>query len=172
MDPPTSLWPRKCCKYASARAYGTLCQTESSRSRRYYACLRANRCRRYLQWMRHWPVGTIAAFSSRAPNAVDPEFNAAIFNAHPGAGNRLRLRQDLRYGYSADRSGRARKANSEQASTQLGHARVDYFNGQKIGMLPLSRQGNYGKLRFCTACRRFMSAAAAFLVRKAPWCLP
>ena len=76
----------------------------------------------------------------KGANAVDPEFNAAIFNAHPGAGT-----IGFAFGKICGMGiplivpvGLEKLIPSvKQASTQLGHARVDYFNGQKIGMLPL-----------------------------------
>ena len=76
----------------------------------------------------------------KGANAVDPEFNAAIFNAHPGAGT-----IGFAFGKICGMGiplivpvGLEKLIPSVKlASTQLGHARVDYFNGQKIGMLPL-----------------------------------
>lgn len=128
-------------KYASGQVInGTLCQTESSEKPPI------------LRLVKGEPVPpvptmdeTLAGWDDRCvfikgANAVDPEFNAAIFNAHPGAGT-----IGFAFGKICGMGiplivpvGLEKLIPSvKQASTQLGHARVDYFNGQKIGMLPL-----------------------------------
>ena len=76
----------------------------------------------------------------KGANAVDHEFNAAIFNAHPAAGT-------IGFAYGAICGtgiplvvpvGLEKLIPSvREASRELGHARVDYFQGTKIGMLPL-----------------------------------
>jgi|TARA_B100000029_G_scaffold3471_1_gene4164 hypothetical protein len=128
-------------KYASGQVInGTLCQTESSEKPPI------------LRLVKGRPVPpvptmdeTLAGWDDKCvfikgANAVDPEFNAAIFNAHPGAGT-----IGFAFGKICGMGiplivpvGLEKLIPSvKQASTQLGHARVDYFNGQKIGMLPL-----------------------------------
>ena len=72
--------------------------------------------------------------------AVDPEFYAAIFNAHPGAGT-----IGFAFGKICGMGiplivpvGLEKLIPSvKSACTELGHSRVDYFYGTKIGMLPL-----------------------------------
>jgi len=76
----------------------------------------------------------------KGTNAVDTDFNAAVFNAHASAGT-----IGFAYGKICGMGiplivpiGLEKLIPSvKEASNQLGHARVDYFNGQKIGMLPL-----------------------------------
>lgn len=76
----------------------------------------------------------------KGANAVDPEFNAAIYNAHPSAGT-----IGFAYGKICGMGiplivpvGLEKLIPSVKAAcTELGHARVDYFYGTKIGMLPL-----------------------------------
>lgn len=76
----------------------------------------------------------------KGANAVDPEFNAAIFNAHESAGT-----IGFAYGKICGMGiplivpvGLEKLIPSVKAAcSQLGHARVDYFYGTKIGMLPL-----------------------------------
>ena len=76
----------------------------------------------------------------KGANAVDPEFNAAIFNAHEAAGT-----IGFAYGKICGMGiplivpvGLEKLIPSVKAAcTELGHARVDYFYGTKIGMLPL-----------------------------------
>lgn len=76
----------------------------------------------------------------KGANAVDPEFNAAIFNAHEAAGT-----IGFAYGRICGMGiplivpvGLEKLIPSVKAAcTELGHARVDYFYGAKIGMLPL-----------------------------------
>ena len=128
-------------KYASGQVInGTLCQTESSEKPPILRLLKGKPMP---------PVPsmdeTLAGWDDscvfiKGANAVDPEFNAAIFNAHPGAGT-----IGFAFGKICGMGiplivpvGLEKLIPSvKQASTQLGHARVDYFNGQKIGMLPL-----------------------------------
>ena len=128
-------------KYASCQVInGTLCQTESSEKPPILRLLKGKPMP---------PVPsmdeTLAGWDDscvfiKGANAVDPEFNAAIFNAHPGAGT-----IGFAFGKICGMGiplivpvGLEKLIPSvKQASTQLGHARVDYFNGQKIGMLPL-----------------------------------
>lgn len=128
-------------KYASGQVInGTLCQTESSEKPAILRLVKGS------------PVPpvptmdeTLAGWDDtcvfiKGANAVDPEFNAAVFNAHPGAGT-----IGFAFGKICGMGiplivpvGLEKLIPSvKQASTQLGHARVDYFNGQKIGMLPL-----------------------------------
>jgi hypothetical protein len=76
----------------------------------------------------------------KGANAVDPEFNAGIFNAHHAAGT-------IGFAYGAICGtgiplivpvGLEKLVPSVRAaSRELGHARADYFYGTKIGMLPL-----------------------------------
>ena len=76
----------------------------------------------------------------KGANAVDPEFNAGIFNAHPGAGT-----IGFAYGYICGLGitlvvpvGLEKLVPSVKAAANLlGHTRVDYFSGLKIGMTPL-----------------------------------
>jgi len=76
----------------------------------------------------------------KGANAVDPEFNAAIFNAHEAAGT-----IGFAFGKICGMGiplivpiGLEKLIPSVKAAcTELGHARVDYFYGTKIGMLPL-----------------------------------
>jgi hypothetical protein len=76
----------------------------------------------------------------KGANAVDPEFNAAIFNAHEAAGT-----IGFAYGKICGMGiplivpvGLEKLIPSVKAAcTELGHAKVDYFYGTKIGMLPL-----------------------------------
>ncbi len=128
-------------KYVSGQVInGTLCQTES---------LEKPAILRLIKGKPAPPVPTmdetLAGWDDtcvfiKGANAVDPEFNAAIFNAHPGAGT-----IGFAYGKICGMGiplivpvGLEKLIPSVKlASTQLGHARVDYFNGQKIGMLPL-----------------------------------
>lgn len=128
-------------KYVSGHVInGTLCQTESSEKPPI------------LRLVKGKPVApvptmdeTMAGWDNKClfikgANAVDPEFNAAVFNAHPGAGT-----IGFAYGMICGMGiplivpvGLEKLIPSvKAASNQLGHARVDYFNGQKIGMLPL-----------------------------------
>ncbi|MCH2549475.1 MAG: hypothetical protein MK031_05400 [Alphaproteobacteria bacterium] len=128
-------------KYASGQVInGTLCQTESSEKPPI------------LRLVKGKPVPPVPTMDEtmagwddkcvfiKGANAVDPEFNAAIFNAHPGAGT-----IGFAFGKICGMGiplivpvGLEKLIPSVKlASTQLGHARVDYFNGQKIGMLPL-----------------------------------
>ena len=128
-------------KYASGQVInGTLCQPESSEKPPI------------LRLVKGKPVPPVPTMDEtmagwddkcvfiKGANAVDPEFNAAIFNAHPGAGT-----IGFAFGKICGMGiplivpvGLEKLIPSVKlASTQLGHARVDYFNGQKIGMLPL-----------------------------------
>ena len=128
-------------KYASGQVInGTLCQTESSEKPPI------------LRLVKGKPVPPVPTMDEtmagwddtclfiKGANAVDPDFNAAIFNAHPGAGT-----IGFAFGKICGMGiplivpvGLEKLIPSVKlASTQLGHARVDYFNGQKIGMLPL-----------------------------------
>lgn len=128
-------------KYVSGQVInGTLCQTESSEKPAI------------LRLVKGQPVPpvptmeeTLAGWDDscvfiKGANAVDPEFNAAVFNAHPSAGT-----IGFAYGKICGMGiplivpiGLEKLIPSvKNASNQLGHARVDYFNGQKIGMLPL-----------------------------------
>ena len=128
-------------KYASGQVInGTLCQTESSEKPPI------------LRLVKGKPVPPVPTMDEtmagwddkcvfiKGANAVDPEFNAAICNAHPGAGT-----IGFAFGKICGMGiplivpvGLEKLIPSVKlASTQLGHARVDYFNGQKIGMLPL-----------------------------------
>jgi hypothetical protein len=76
----------------------------------------------------------------KGANAVDPEFNAGIFNAHPAAGT-------IGFAYGAICGtgiplivpvGLEKLVPSVRAaSMELGHAKADYFYGAKIGMLPV-----------------------------------
>jgi hypothetical protein len=76
----------------------------------------------------------------KGANAVDPEFNAGIFNAHPAAGT-------IGWAYGAVCGtgiplivpvGLEKLVPSiRAASAELGHAKAEYFYGTKIGMLPL-----------------------------------
>ena len=76
----------------------------------------------------------------KGANAVYPDFNAAIFNVHPGAGT-----IGFAFGKICGMGiplivpvGLEKLIPSvKSACTELGHARVDYFYGTKIGMLPL-----------------------------------
>jgi len=76
----------------------------------------------------------------KGANAVDPEFNAGIFNAHPAAGT-------IGWAYGAICGtgiplivpvGLEKLVPSVRAASQeLGHAKADFFYGTKIGMLPV-----------------------------------
>ncbi len=76
----------------------------------------------------------------KGANAVDPEFNAAVYNAHPSGGT-----IGFAYGKICAMGiplivpvGLEKLIPSVKAAcTELGHARVDYFYGTKIGILPL-----------------------------------
>ena len=128
-------------KYASGQVInGTLCQTESSEKPPI------------LRLVKGKPVPPVPTMDEtmagwddkcvfiKGANAVDPEFNAAIFNAHPGAGTiGFAFGKICGMGIQLIVPVGLEKLipSVKLASTQLGHARVDYFNGQKIGMLPL-----------------------------------
>lgn len=128
-------------KYVSGQVInGTMCQTESSEKPPI------------LRLVKGQPVPpvptmeeTLAGWDDtcifiKGANAVDPEFNAAVFNAHASAGT-----IGFAFGKICGMGiplivpiGLEKLIPSvKEASNQLGHARVDYFNGQKIGMLPL-----------------------------------
>lgn len=128
-------------KYVSGHVInGTLCQTESAEKPPI------------LRLVKGQPVPpvptmeeTLAGWGDtcvfiKGSNAVDPEFNAAVFNAHASAGT-----IGFAYGKICGMGiplivpiGLEKLIPSvKEASNQLGHARVDYFNGQRIGMLPL-----------------------------------
>jgi hypothetical protein len=128
-------------KYASGQVInGTLCQTESAEKPPI------------LRLVRGTPVPPVPTMEEtltgwedrcvfiKGANAVDPELNAAVFNAHPSAGT-----IGFAFGKICGMGiplivpiGLEKLIPSvKEASNQLGHARVDYFNGQKIGMLPL-----------------------------------
>ncbi len=76
----------------------------------------------------------------KGANAVDHEFNAGIYNAHPAAGT-------IGFAYGAICGtgiplivpvGLEKLVPSVRAaSMELGHAKADYFYGTKIGMLPV-----------------------------------
>lgn len=128
-------------KYASGQIInGTLCQTESAEKPPIIRLVKGN------------PVPPVPSMDEtlagwddscvfiKGANAVDPNFNAAVFNAHPSAGT-----IGFAYGKICGMGiplivpvGLEKLIPSvKEASTKLGHSRVDYFNGQKIGMLPL-----------------------------------
>ena len=128
-------------KYVSGQVInGTLCQTEPSEKPAIM---------RLVKGIPVPPVPTMEESMAgwdhtclfiKGANAVDPEFNAAIFNAHPGAGT-----IGFAYGKICGMGiplivpvGLEKLIPSvKEASTELGHAKVDYFYGTKIGMLPL-----------------------------------
>jgi len=128
-------------KYASGQVInGTLCQTESAEKPPII---------RLVKGIPVPPVPTmdetLAGWDNtcvfiKGANAVDPNFNAAVFNAHPSAGT-----IGFAYGKICGMGiplivpvGLEKLIPCvKEASTKLGHSRVDYFNGQKIGMLPL-----------------------------------
>jgi hypothetical protein len=76
----------------------------------------------------------------KGANAVDPEYNAGVFNAHHAAGT-------IGWAYGAICGtgiplivpvGLEKLVPSVRAaSAELGHAKADYFYGTKIGMLPI-----------------------------------
>lgn len=76
----------------------------------------------------------------KGANAVDADFNAGVFNAHHAAGT-------IGWAYGAICGtgiplivpiGLEKLVPSVRAASQeLGHAKVDYFYGTKIGMLPI-----------------------------------
>jgi hypothetical protein len=76
----------------------------------------------------------------KGANAVDPEFNVGVYNAHPAAGT-------IGFAYGAICGtgipllvpvGLEKLVPSVRAaSMELGHAKADYFYGTKIGMLPI-----------------------------------
>ena len=128
-------------KYVSGQVInGTLCQTEPSEKPAIM---------RLVKGIPVPPVPTMEETMAgwddtclfiKGANAVDPEFNAAIFNAHPGAGT-----IGFAYGKICGMGiplivpvGLEKLIPSvKEACTELGHAKVDYFYGTKIGMLPL-----------------------------------
>ena len=128
-------------KYASGQIInGTLCQTQSTEKPPIIRLVKGSLVP---------PVQTMDETLSgwddtcifiKGANAVDPAFNAAVFNAHPSAGT-----IGFAYGKICGMGiplivpvGLEKLIPSiKEASTMLGHSRVDYFNGQKIGMLPL-----------------------------------
>lgn len=128
-------------RYVSGQVInGTLCQTEPGEKPAIMRLVRGK------------PVPpvptmeeTLAGWDDRCifikgANAVDHEFNAGIFNAHPAAGT-------IGFAYGAICGtgiplivpvGLEKLVPSVKAAcNELGHARVDYFDGTKIGMLPL-----------------------------------
>lgn len=128
-------------KYVSGQVInGTLCQTEPSEKPAI------------MKLVKGIPVPPVPTMEEtmagwdhtclfiKGANAVDPEFNAAIFNAHPGAGT-----IGFAYGKICGMGiplivpvGLEKLIPSvKEACTELGHAKVDYFYGTKIGMLPL-----------------------------------
>lgn len=76
----------------------------------------------------------------KGANAVDPDFNAGVFNAHPGAGT-IGFALGRIYGLGLQLVvpiGLEKLIPSVKAAAdELGHLRAQYFYGQKIGMTPL-----------------------------------
>lgn len=128
-------------RYVSGQVInGTLCQTEPSEKPAILRLVKGESVP---------PVPTmeetLAGWDDRSlfikgANAVDPEFNAGVFNAHPAAGT-------IGFAYGAICGtgiplivpvGLEKLVPSVRAaSRELGHARADYFYGAKIGMLPI-----------------------------------
>jgi hypothetical protein len=128
-------------RYVSGQVInGTLCQTEPSEKP---ALMRLDRGKpvppvpTMEQTLAGWDDTCIFI---KGANAVDHEFNAGVFNAHPAAGT-------IGFAYGAICGmgiplivpvGLEKLIPSVKAAcNELGHARVDYFDGTKIGMLPL-----------------------------------
>jgi hypothetical protein len=128
-------------RYVSGQVInGTLCQTEPGEKPAI------------LRLVRGKPVPPVSTMEEtlagwddkslfiKGANAVDPEFNAGIYNAHPAAGT-------IGFAYGAICGtgiplivpvGLEKLVPSVRAaSLELGHAKADYFYGTKIGMLPL-----------------------------------
>lgn len=119
---------------------GTLCQTEPAEKPMLVRLVKGQPVP---------PVATmdetLAGWDNRSVfikggNAVDPEFNVGVFNAHPAAGT-------IGFAYGAICGtgiplivpiGLEKLIPSVRAaSRELGHAKADYFYGAKIGMLPI-----------------------------------
>lgn len=128
-------------RYVSGQVInGTLCQTEPAEKPALIRLLRG-RPVPPVPTMEETLAGWDAScLFIKGANAVDPEFNAGVFNAHPAAGT-------IGFAYGAICGmgiplivpvGLEKLVPSVKAAcTELGHARVDYFDGTKIGMLPL-----------------------------------
>lgn len=128
-------------RYVSGQVINAaLCQTEPAEKPRILRLVKGEivpPVPHMMELMAEWDRRSVFI---KGANAVDADFNAGIFNAHPGAGT-----IGFALGYVCGMGfplivpvGLEKLVPSiKAASRELGHARVDYFHGTKIGFTPL-----------------------------------